>query len=76
MLEVLRQHEGVALAGLLQPCAGEPVAEPSIDVGQHAVGRLAHEPVTEGELLLAGEPWFGTPHDPFASLQRREPRAE
>ena len=38
---------------LLQPLAGEPVAERAIGLGEHRVGRLAHERVANDVLALA-----------------------
>ena len=46
-LEVLGEHHRVALAGALEPLAGEPVAERAVGVGQHRVRGLAHQRVAE-----------------------------
>jgi hypothetical protein len=75
LLEVLREHDGLALAGLLQKGAGEAVAELSIGGGQHGVGRLAHERVTEGVLVVGGGRARAA-HDDLALDQRGELIAE
>ena len=53
-LEVLGEHHGVALAGRLQPLAGEEVAERAVGVGEHPVGGLADQRVAEAEAGVAG----------------------
>src|SRR5581483_4196923 len=51
-LEVLGEHHRVALGGALEPVRGETVAELAIAIGEHRVGGLADDLVTELVLLL------------------------
>ena len=53
--EVLGQDQGVALAVLDQPLAGELVAGEAVLGGQHLVAGVAQEVVAERVLELAGE---------------------
>jgi hypothetical protein len=69
--EMTVEHGGV-LAALLEPFGGEAVAEGGVVLGEHRVGGVAHERVTEGELLLAGEARRGAAHDQLLGLELRE----
>ena len=51
--EVLGHRHRVGRAVLLQPLAGEAVAERAVRLGQHGVGRLAHQRVAEDVVGVA-----------------------
>src|SRR5262249_10193384 len=75
-LEVLGEHDAVALADSLEPSAGELVAERPVALGQHGIGGVAYERVPENVLgvglgeatLRAGRDALGVDElvEPFA----------
>src|SRR4051812_13794943 len=63
-LEVLGEHDGLALADLFEPLRGKLVADDPILVGEHRVRGLGDERVPEDVLLLAAElRLLATAHD-------------
>src|SRR5262249_61253379 len=74
--EVRGKHRGVGLAGALEPGAGEAVAQGTVLVGEHGVGRVAEEAVAEAELGLAGEARARACGDDLARPELAEPVLE
>jgi hypothetical protein len=72
-LEVLGEAQRVHLAAPDQPVGRQPVAERPVAIGQHGVGRVAHQGVTEAVVGLAGEAARRARRDDLLVGERAQP---